>query len=196
MYPEPEKGGRGKKALTIKEFAGGLLSQARTVLAHTPEIVDARLDQFDEPSMRSSHVGWATLPCEWPRTSCSTVRLARLGCGRGRRSGPERRDERRTAGYRCPPATTDGGGLEIGRVHLTRAAMVVRAISDHVRCGRRQARLRSLPAGVAAKADRVVSSLPSVGPINPACASGSRRPYRFRSLGTLDRRPGTCCGCA
>jgi hypothetical protein len=39
IYPEPEKGGRGKKLnpLISKEFNAGALSQARTVLKHTPE---------------------------------------------------------------------------------------------------------------------------------------------------------------
>ena len=73
------------------------------------------------------------------------------------------------------------------------AAMVVRSIADHIPSGGNdKARPRSLPAGVAARADRVVPSLP----VNPACASGNRSPYGSRSLGTLDRRPGTCCGCA
>jgi hypothetical protein len=43
MYPDPEKGGRGQKALIAKEFTGiinqGSLSQARTVLALAPDLV-------------------------------------------------------------------------------------------------------------------------------------------------------------
>jgi hypothetical protein len=38
IYPEPEKGGRGKKAVKITEFSSGLLAHARTVLAQTPEL--------------------------------------------------------------------------------------------------------------------------------------------------------------
>lgn len=42
IFPEPEKGGRGKKALTIKEIGvnAGSLSQARTVIRYAPELVD------------------------------------------------------------------------------------------------------------------------------------------------------------
>jgi hypothetical protein len=37
MFPEPEKGGRGKKnPLLSKEFSDGRLSQARTVLKWLP----------------------------------------------------------------------------------------------------------------------------------------------------------------
>jgi hypothetical protein len=37
LYPEPEKGGRGKKSnvLDSKEFSAGLLSQARQILAYS-----------------------------------------------------------------------------------------------------------------------------------------------------------------
>jgi hypothetical protein len=38
LWPEPEKGGRGKKALTIKGFTSGFLSQARAVLVYSPEL--------------------------------------------------------------------------------------------------------------------------------------------------------------
>ena len=38
IYPEPEKGGRGKKASVSKEFSGARVSQARTVLKYTPEL--------------------------------------------------------------------------------------------------------------------------------------------------------------
>ena len=42
LYPEPEKGGRGKKnPLLSKEFSAGLISQARTVLRETPESAGA-----------------------------------------------------------------------------------------------------------------------------------------------------------
>ncbi|MGH9958339.1 MAG: hypothetical protein ACREBC_14600, partial [Pyrinomonadaceae bacterium] len=40
IFPEPEKGGRGKKVLLGKEFSAARLSQARTVLAHAPMLVD------------------------------------------------------------------------------------------------------------------------------------------------------------
>ena len=44
LYPEPEKGGRGKKnSLKIKEFNSGYVSQARTVLKHLPVVADAVL---------------------------------------------------------------------------------------------------------------------------------------------------------
>jgi hypothetical protein len=36
-YPEPEKGGRGKKSLVTKEFSTGYLSQARLVLRVLPD---------------------------------------------------------------------------------------------------------------------------------------------------------------
>ena len=41
LWPEAEKGGRGKKALTIKGFSGGFLSQARAVLAYSRPLADA-----------------------------------------------------------------------------------------------------------------------------------------------------------
>jgi hypothetical protein len=37
IYPEAEKGGRGKKAVLNTEFSSGNLSHARTVLRHTPD---------------------------------------------------------------------------------------------------------------------------------------------------------------
>jgi hypothetical protein len=42
LYPDPEKGGRGKKnSLEIKEFPNaGSVSQARTVLKWLPQIAD------------------------------------------------------------------------------------------------------------------------------------------------------------
>jgi hypothetical protein len=51
--------------------------------------------------------------------------------------GTEVRDERRTADCHLPPApaTTVGGGLERGGHHVTRAAMVVPAIADHIPSG-------------------------------------------------------------
>lgn len=40
-YPEPSKGGRGKKnSLVAKEFSGGQLSQARTILSRAPDLID------------------------------------------------------------------------------------------------------------------------------------------------------------
>jgi hypothetical protein len=50
-YPEPEKGGRGKKrnSLVTKEFSDGMLSQARTVLHEAPELVEQMIqDVIDE----------------------------------------------------------------------------------------------------------------------------------------------------
>jgi hypothetical protein len=46
IYPEPEKGGRGKKRVekTSEVFSNKLLSQARTVLAYTPELAKQVLD--------------------------------------------------------------------------------------------------------------------------------------------------------
>ena len=41
IYPEPEKGGRGKNSSVSKEFSGVYLSQARTVLKWAPELADA-----------------------------------------------------------------------------------------------------------------------------------------------------------
>ena len=41
VYPEPEKGGRGKKSLIIKEFNQGRVSQARTVLRHSRKLSEA-----------------------------------------------------------------------------------------------------------------------------------------------------------
>lgn len=38
MYPDPEKGGRGKKSKVTLEFGSQLLSQARTVLAHSNSV--------------------------------------------------------------------------------------------------------------------------------------------------------------
>jgi hypothetical protein len=43
LYPEPEKGGRGKNSLKIKELNAGYVSQARTVLAWLPQAADAVL---------------------------------------------------------------------------------------------------------------------------------------------------------
>lgn len=44
LYPQPEKGGRGKKnSLISKEFSTGSLSQARTVLAVLPDVAAAVL---------------------------------------------------------------------------------------------------------------------------------------------------------
>lgn len=40
IYPEPEKGGRNKNAVITTEFSSGLLSQARTVLRHAPDLAD------------------------------------------------------------------------------------------------------------------------------------------------------------
>ena len=42
LYPEPEKGGRGKKNPSPNEgfIAGGYISQARTVLRWLPELAD------------------------------------------------------------------------------------------------------------------------------------------------------------
>lgn len=37
IYPEPEKGGRGKKSSVTKEFSDERLSLARTVIRHAPE---------------------------------------------------------------------------------------------------------------------------------------------------------------
>ncbi|MGO6724414.1 hypothetical protein ACCS51_25940 [Rhizobium ruizarguesonis] len=41
MYPEPEKGGRGKNSKVTLEFSSQLLSQARTVLAHSRPLADS-----------------------------------------------------------------------------------------------------------------------------------------------------------
>jgi hypothetical protein len=43
LYPEPEKGGRGKKVSVTEGFSSGKLSEARTVLACLPEAADAVL---------------------------------------------------------------------------------------------------------------------------------------------------------
>lgn len=43
IYPEPEKGGRGKNAVVTTEFSASHLSHARTVLQWAPELVDAVL---------------------------------------------------------------------------------------------------------------------------------------------------------
>lgn len=44
LYPEPEKGGRGKtNSLLSKEFSGARISQARTVLAWSPQVAAAVL---------------------------------------------------------------------------------------------------------------------------------------------------------
>jgi hypothetical protein len=40
LYPEPEKGGRNKNAVITTEFSSGLLSHARTVLRHAPDLAD------------------------------------------------------------------------------------------------------------------------------------------------------------
>jgi hypothetical protein len=40
IYPEPEKGGRGKNDLKIKELNNSYISQARTVLKHLPEMAE------------------------------------------------------------------------------------------------------------------------------------------------------------
>jgi hypothetical protein len=60
LYPEPEKGGRGKKAQNSKEtlgFSMMRLSQARAVLAYSPELAAAvrdvrSSDQVVRPSGR------------------------------------------------------------------------------------------------------------------------------------------------
>jgi hypothetical protein len=40
LYPDPEKGGRGKNSLLNLEFSGMRLSQARTVLRYAPDLLD------------------------------------------------------------------------------------------------------------------------------------------------------------
>jgi hypothetical protein len=40
IYPEPEKGGRNKNAVITTEFSSGLLSHARTVLRHAPDLAE------------------------------------------------------------------------------------------------------------------------------------------------------------
>ena len=40
-YPEPQKGGRGKKSVLITEFSAASLSHARLVLKVLPELADA-----------------------------------------------------------------------------------------------------------------------------------------------------------
>ena len=60
MFPEPEKGGRGKtNSLKIKEFNGGYVSQARAVISSAPELVESVLngarplnDAYDEAKKR------------------------------------------------------------------------------------------------------------------------------------------------
>jgi hypothetical protein len=41
IYPEPEKGGRGKKGSVSEEFSGTRVSYARTVMRWAPELADA-----------------------------------------------------------------------------------------------------------------------------------------------------------
>jgi hypothetical protein len=44
LYPEPEKGGRGKKNSSFsEEFSAGKISEARTVLKWLPEIAEGVL---------------------------------------------------------------------------------------------------------------------------------------------------------
>jgi hypothetical protein len=40
LYPDPEKGGRGKNSKLNLEFSGMRLSQARTVLRYAPDLLD------------------------------------------------------------------------------------------------------------------------------------------------------------
>lgn len=43
LYPEPEKGGRGKKSKVTLEFSSQLLSQARAVLVHSRPLAESVL---------------------------------------------------------------------------------------------------------------------------------------------------------
>ncbi|MDQ3959507.1 MAG: hypothetical protein M3255_04290 [Pseudomonadota bacterium] len=43
IYPEPEKGGRGKNSSVSKEFSGARLSLARFVLRYAPDLADSVL---------------------------------------------------------------------------------------------------------------------------------------------------------
>ncbi len=43
LYPEPEKGGRGKKSKLSFEFTPQYLNKARTVLNYAPEHADSVL---------------------------------------------------------------------------------------------------------------------------------------------------------
>jgi hypothetical protein len=43
IYPEPEKGGRGKKSSVTKEFSDERLSLARTVIRHAPDLASSVL---------------------------------------------------------------------------------------------------------------------------------------------------------
>jgi hypothetical protein len=44
IYPDPEKGGRGKNLVFNTEFSSAQLSHARTVLHHAPDLADQVLD--------------------------------------------------------------------------------------------------------------------------------------------------------
>ncbi len=47
IYPEAEKGGRGKNSTVAVEFSSQRLSYARTVLRHAPELADSGAAAFD-----------------------------------------------------------------------------------------------------------------------------------------------------
>ena len=128
---------------------------------------------FRERLPRSSNAA-----LNWPVTASWTVRarniapLRRVGAGAAYTSnsfdvdvgvGPGRREEQMDGGLPLPPApaTTVGGGLEIGWGH--RECGHGRLLHCRPRPERRQRRQLDgggLPAGVAARADRVVPSLP------------------------------------
>jgi hypothetical protein len=46
LFPKPEKGGRGKKAVATIGFSDSLLSRARIVLEHAPTLVEKVRDGF------------------------------------------------------------------------------------------------------------------------------------------------------
>ncbi len=55
IYPEPEKGGRGKKSVKITEFGfdSSYLSHARTVLQYAPDLADNVLSGTRKAPARS-----------------------------------------------------------------------------------------------------------------------------------------------